>query len=164
MNPVVIPFHRLALALGLVALAIALSRRASLDLERELGLGAVRAAVQLIAIGYVLLVLFAHERPVWVMLSLAVMLSVASVTAARRVEHGPSSRVLLPRAFAAIGAGALVALLPVFAWIVPPSPWFEARYLVPIGGMMLSSAMNVVALVFERVFASARTDDQEFHQ
>ncbi len=158
MNPVVIPFHRLALALGLVALAIALSRRASLDLERELGLGAVRAAVQLIAIGYVLLVLFAHERPVWVMLSLAVMLSVASVTAARRVEHGPSSRVLLPRAFAAIGAGALVALLPVFAWIVPPSPWFEARYLVPIGGMMLSSAMNVVALVFERVFASANTE------
>ncbi|MFO0647381.1 MAG: iron export ABC transporter permease subunit FetB [Polyangiales bacterium] len=164
MNPVLIPFHRLALSLGLVALSIALSRRWSLGIERDLGLGAVRAAVQLIAIGYVLLVLFEHQRPLLVMLSLAVMLTIASVTASRRVEHGPPSRVLLPRAFAAIGAGALVALLPVFAWIVPPSPWFEARYLVPIGGMMLSNAMNTVAQVFERVFAQSSSESATVEQ
>ena len=158
MTYVSIPFPRLALAVGLVALAMALSRRASLGIERDLGLGAVRAAVQLLAIGYVLLLLFSHQRPGWVFLTLAVMLGVASVTAAGRVEHGPSARVLAPRALASIAAGALVALLPAFLWIVPPSPWFDARYLVPIGGMMLSSAMNVVAQVFERTFAQAHVD------
>jgi putative ABC transport system permease protein len=93
-----------------------------------------------------------------VLLLLAAMLSVAAVTAARRVEHGPAARTLAPRALAAIAAGALVALVPVSVFIVPPSPWFEARYLIPVGGMMLSSAMNVVAQVFERVFAQAHAD------
>ncbi len=86
------------------------------------------------------------------------MLIAAAATAARRVEHGPPRSVLFPRAIAAIGAGGLVALVPVFAAVVPLHPWYEARYLVPISGMMLSNAMNVVALVFERIFASTSSE------
>ena len=149
---------RLLLSLGLIAVAIALSRRSRLGLEGDLLWGAVRGAAQLIAIGYVLLLLFNHEHPAWVLLLLAVMLVVAGATAARRVEHGPPRKVLFPRAIAAIGAGTLVAVLPVFAAVVPLHPWYEARYLVPISGMMLSNAMNVVAQVFERIFASARSE------
>jgi putative ABC transport system permease protein len=158
MNYVEIPLLRLSLALGLIAVAVVLSRRGKLDLEKELLWGAVRGAAQLIAIGYVLLLLFDHEHPLWVLLLLAVMLGTAGATASRRVEHGPPWRVLFPRATAAVGLGALVALVPVFAAIVPVRPWHEARYLVPISGMMLSNAMNVVALVFERLFSSARVE------
>ncbi len=158
MSYVEIPLPRLAVAVGLVAIAVALSRRASLGLERDLALGTVRCAAQLLAIGYVLRLLFATERWYWVLLALAVMLLVAAFTSARRVEHGPGFRALFPRALAAIAAGAAVALVPVFVLVVAPSPWFEARYLVPIGGMMLASAMNVVAQVFERVFASAHAE------
>jgi len=153
-----ITLPRLLLSLGLIAVAIALSRRSRLGLEGDLLWGAVRGAAQLIAIGYVLLLLFNHEHPAWVLLLLAVMLVVAGATAARRVEHGPPRKVLFPRAIAAIGAGTLVAVLPVFAAVVPLHPWYEARYLVPISGMMLSNAMNVVAQVFERIFASARSE------
>jgi putative ABC transport system permease protein len=42
--------------------------------------------------------------------------------------------------------------------VVPLHPWYEARYLVPISGMMLSNAMNVVALVFERIFGSTSSE------
>lgn len=164
MSYVEISLPRLALALGLIALAILLSRRSKLDLEKDLAWGAVRAAAQLIAIGYVLLVLFAHERPLWVFLALAVMLLAAAATSASRVEHGPGWRRLLPWALLAIAAGAATALVPVFVAIVPPEPWFNARYLVPIGGMMLSSAMNTVALVFERIFASARSEAATIEQ
>jgi putative ABC transport system permease protein len=38
-------------------------------------------------------------------------------------------------------------------------PWYEASYLVPISGMMLSNAMNVVALVFERLFSAAKIEE-----
>ena len=153
-----ISLPRLLLSLGLIAVAIALSRRSRLGLERDLVWGAVRGAAQLIAIGYVLLLLFSHERPLWVLLLLGVMLVAAGATAARRVEHGPPRAVLFPRAIAAVGAGTLVAVVPVFAGVVPLHPWYEARYLVPISGMMLSNAMNVVAQVFERIFASARVE------
>jgi putative ABC transport system permease protein len=156
MSYVHITLPRLLLSLGLIAVAIALSRRSRLGLEGDLVWGALRGAAQLIAIGYVLVLLFNHEHPAWVLLLLAVMLVAAAATSARRVEHGPPRRVLFPRALAAIGAGALVALVPVFAAVVPLHPWYEARYLVPISGMMLSNAMNVVALVFERIFATPR--------
>jgi putative ABC transport system permease protein len=153
-----ITLPRLLLSLGLIAVAVVLSRRSRLGLERDLLWGAVRGAAQLIAIGYVLRLHFNHERPAWVLLLLGVMLIAAGATAARRVEHGPSRGVLFPRAIAAIGLGTVVAVVPVFAGVVPLHPWYEARYLVPISGMMLSNAMNVVAQVFERIFASARVE------
>ena len=153
-----IALPRLLIAAGLIVIAVILSRRSRLGLEKDLAWGAVRGAAQLIAIGYVLLLLFDHEKPSWVLLLLAVMLIAAAGTAARRVEHGPPRSVLFPRAMVAIGAGTAVAVVPVFAGVVPLHPWYEARYLVPISGMMLSNAMNTVALSFERVFASARTE------
>jgi putative ABC transport system permease protein len=153
-----ITLPRLLLSLGLIVVAIVVSRRSRLGLERDLIWGAVRGAAQLIAIGYVLLLLFKHESPWWVLLLLAVMLVAAAATAARRVEHGPPRRVLFSRAMVAIGCGTLIAVVPVFAGVVPLHPWYEARYLVPISGMMLSNAMNVVAQVFERIFASARSE------
>src|SRR2546425_6016915 len=120
-----ISLPRLLLSLGLIAIAVVLSRRSRLGLERDLVWGALRGAAQLIAIGYVLLLLFNHEHPAWVVLLLAVMLGVAGATAARRVEHGPPRTVLFSRAIAAIGAGTLVAVVPVFAAGGPPPPWVE---------------------------------------
>jgi putative ABC transport system permease protein len=159
-----IPLPRLAIALGLIALALLLSRARRLDLEKDLLWGALRGAVQLLAIGHVLLLLFQGEHPAWVLLTLAVMLTVAGATSARRVEHGPPALVLFPYALAAIAVGAAAALVPVFAFIVPIHPWYSARYLVPISGMMLANAMNVVAQVFERIFSAAHAHAAEVEQ
>jgi putative ABC transport system permease protein len=159
-----IPLWRLSIAALLVGLAILLSWRARLGLEKDLGLGAVRAAVQLVAIGYALRLLFATENAAAVFATFAAMWLVAAWTSTRRVPHGPGTRALLPHALAAIGLGAAVALVPVFVFVIPPRPWFEARYVIPIGGMMLSSAMNVVALVFERLFSTARAEHATLEQ
>ncbi len=164
MSYVEIPLPRLALTAGLIALALVLSRWKRLDLERDLLWGALRGAVQLIAIGHVLLLLFENDRPFWVALVLSTMLGVAAATSARRVEHGPPARTLFPYALAAIAVGAGAALIPVFACVVPLRPWYEARYLVPISGMMLANAMNVVAQVFERIFAAAHAHAGEIEQ
>lgn len=164
MGYVDIPLPRLAFALGFILLAMIVSQRSKLRLERDFVWGAVRAAAQLIAIGYLLRALFAHERPGWVLLALTVMLLVAAWTSARRITRGPASRELLLYALASIAVGATVALVPVFVFIVPPKPWFEARYLVPLGGMMISSSMNVVAMVLERLFASARAESATIEQ
>lgn len=164
MSYVEIPLYRVAIAALLVALAALLSRLSRLELERDLGLGAIRAALQLVAIGFALRLLIAHDHPVGVLAIVLVMWSVAAVTSTQRLKHGPPARALVPYAFAAIGVGACVALVPVFVFVIPPRPWFDARYVVPIGGMMLSSAMNVVAQVFERLFASASTEEAAIEQ
>jgi putative ABC transport system permease protein len=161
MSYVHISLARLSVSVLLILVAVALSRVNRLGLGRDLFWGAVRGAVQLIAVGYALVILFAHEQPGWVLFVLCIMALVAALTAAGRVEHGPGRRVLFPRALASLAAGAVVALVPMFAVIVPVRPWYEARYVIPIAGMMLSNAMNVVSLVFERIFASARIESGE---
>jgi putative ABC transport system permease protein len=148
----------------LILLAMALSYRQKLGLGMDLLVGALRAAVQLIAIGFVLVLLFASEEPWLTSLALFAMMSVASWTAARRVRHGPGWKVLTPRAFVAIGVAFAVALIPVLLWVIPVRPLLSARYAIPIGGMVLATGMNTVALVFERVFASAHTQSREVEQ
>lgn len=159
-----IPLWRVAIAALLVGVAILLSRAARLGLEKDLGLGAVRAAIQLVAIGYALRLLITTDHPVAVVLVLIAMWIVAALTSTQRLKHGPPARVLAPYAFAAIGLGAFAALVPVFAFVIAPRPWFDARFVIPIGGMMLSSAMNVVAQVFERLFATATADEATLEQ
>jgi putative ABC transport system permease protein len=159
-----IPLWRLAIAALLMVFAIGLSRAAQLGLERDLGLGAFRAAVQLFAIGYGLRLLFTTERASVVLLALTGMWIVAALTSTQRLKHGPGARQLFPYALLAIGLGACIALVPVLLLVIEPRPWFDARFFIPIGGMMLSSAMNVVAQVFELLFASAAKDEATLEQ
>lgn len=158
MSYVALSLPQLAVSLLFVAVACAVSWRFRLGLGGSLAVGAVRAAAQLVAIGYFLTFLFARAQAWLALTVLVAMLLIAATTSARRIEHGPGARALVPYALAAVAGGAAVALLPAFAFIFRPRPWFEPRYLVPIGGMMMSSAMNVVAQVFERVFAMARSE------
>ncbi len=164
MSYVDVPLDRLGLAAMLVVVAIVLSWVARLSLEKDLAFGAIRAAAQLVAIGYALHLLFKSTHPLTVFAALVVMWLSAAWTSTRRLKHGPRPSVLFPYAFAAIGVGGAVALVPVFAFVVRPSPWFDPRYLVPLSGMMLSSAMNVVAQVFERLFSTALADEATIEQ
>jgi putative ABC transport system permease protein len=149
---------RLALSLVFIAIAGGVSWRLRLGLGGDLGIGALRAFVQLVAIGYFLVFLFAHEAAWMVLTVLVAMLLVAAITSARRVDAARGVRAVAPYALAAVAGGSAVALVPLFTLVVVPQPWFEARYLIPISGMMMSNAMNVVAQVFERVFATARSE------
>ena len=48
----------------------------------------------------------------------------------------------------ALGGGLTLAL--VSQGVLGLEPWFEPRYMVPLGGMIFSSAMNTVSLAAER--------------
>ena len=152
-----IPAWRLGIAMLLVGVAILLSRLRRLSLETELAIGAVRAAVQLVAIGFALRLVFASDAPLVVGLVVLAMGLVAGWTAASRLRV--RKRTVFPYTLSSIALGAAAALVPVFLLVIPPRPWFEPRVVIPISGMMLSSAMNVVAQVFERLLASAETDE-----
>ena len=159
-----IPLWRVAIAVLLVVFSMGLSFVGRLGLEKDLGLGAIRAAVQLVGIGYALHLLIDVAHPAAVAGVLLVMWGVAAFTSTRRLRHGPPSKQLFPYALAAIGLGAFAALAPVFLFVIAPHPWFSARYVIPIAGMMLSSAMNVVAQVFERLFATAAAEEATVEQ
>jgi putative ABC transport system permease protein len=133
------------LTLGLVAVAVALSLYERLDLERDIGVAVVRSFVQLAAIGYVINFIFGLESIGAVALLLAGMVLFAAWTSARRAENVPRAFLM---AAVAVGVAAVATLgLLLTLRIVPPT----ARYLIPLGGMVIGNAMNAASLTIMRI-------------
>lgn len=143
----------LALVAMLVLVAIALSRWQRLGLERGFALGAVRAVVQLVAVGYILVYLFEATRWWLVLLALAVMLGAATATATRRRPgHTTGER----RSLWGISGTAMLlssglTLAYVTEVVLHVQPWYDPRYLIPLFGMIVGNAMNGAALAAERM-------------
>ncbi len=129
---------QVAVAAALVVAAIVLSRLGGLALERDLALAAVRAAVQLAAVGALVALVFEHAGLAWVFIT--VMLGTATATSARRLRGIPRAAA---RAFAAIAAGAAVGLVPLLA-----SGAFSTapRELVPVAGILIGGAMAATSI------------------
>ncbi len=133
------------LALGLVAVAVALSFYERLGLQGDIGVAVVRSFVQLTAIGFVIEFIFGLESIGYVALLLAGMVAFGGWTSSRRAEGVPRAFVL---ATAAIGVAAVITVgLLLLLQIVPPT----ARYLVPLGGMVIGNSMNTASLVLTRI-------------
>jgi len=132
-------------ALVLVGLAMAISRWQQVDLEKDMLVAVVRAFVQLIAIGYALEIIFGTQGPFWMLLVVFVMVGVAGYTAGRRGQRVPRSITV---AMVSISMGTLLTLGLLIAVEVFP---FEARFIIPIAGMIVGNAMTVTGLVMARL-------------
>ncbi len=142
-------FTSLAAALVLVGLALLLSWRQHLDIEKEMGFACIRAFVQLMAIGYVINLILRADRPVYVVLMVAAMLGFAAATSARRARPLPGALLL---AVVAIGGSTLVTLGLMLALGIIPS---GARYVIPIAGMIVGNSMNVASVTAVRLVQDA---------
>ena len=133
------------LTLALVAVAVILSLYERLDLEKDIGVAVVRSFVQLTAIGYVINFIFGLKNIGAVSLLLAGMVFFAAWTSARRAAGVPRAFLV---AAAAVGAATVATLgLLLALGIVPPT----ARYLVPLGGMVIGNSMNAASLTMTRI-------------
>ncbi|GJG87003.1 iron export ABC transporter permease subunit FetB [Gemmatimonadetes bacterium T265] len=155
-GPVDVTWPSLALAAALVLVAVGVARWERLGLARRFAVGAVRATVQLVAVGYVLTGLFAADRWWLVLLALGGMLAAATHTAASRPSRKGESAAAAPGALwrasgLALLLGAGLTLAYVDAVVLRVRPWYDARYLVPLFGMILGNAMNGAALAAERL-------------
>jgi putative ABC transport system permease protein len=143
----------LALAAPLILVAVALSRWQRLGLERGFIIGAVRALVQLMAVGYVLVYLFQSSRWWLVLLALGVMLAAATSASTRRGKKIPAKdrRALLGISGTAMLLASGVTLAYVTQVMLRVHPWYAPRYLIPLFGMIVGNAMTAAALAAERL-------------
>jgi putative ABC transport system permease protein len=133
------------LTLGLVAVAVVLSLYERLGLEKDIGVAVVRSFVQLAAIGYVIDYVFGLESLAAVVLLLAGMVLFAGWTSARRVRGVPRGSIV---AVGAIGVAAVATIgVLLILQIVPPT----ARYLIPLGGMVIGNSMNTASLTLTKI-------------
>jgi UDP-glucose/iron transport system permease protein len=131
------------LVLVAVAAAVSLWRRA--DLEKDIGIAVLRSFVQLTAIGYVIKAIFDSDSIWVVVLLLAVMVGVGTLTARSRAKGVPGS--LAPIVFALSVAAAATLGLVLALGVFPATP----RYMVPVGGMVIGNAMTATAVALNRL-------------
>jgi putative ABC transport system permease protein len=138
-------------SLVLVAIAVLLSWRGGLGLERSLVWASARALVQLLVVGAALVLVIDPDRPIalsW--LWVAAMLVFAADVARRRAPEVPGMFVLALTAFAATGA---ICLGVVFGLGIFP---VEGRTLVPITGLAIGNAMSATVLAARRIVEEMR--------
>ncbi len=134
-----------AAAVALAALAAAVSFWRQADLERDIGIAVVRSFIQLTAIGYVINLIFESDELVFVLALLVVMVVFGALTARARAKRVPGA--LGPLLIALAVAGATTLGLVVALGIFEP----KARFLVPVGGMVIGNAMTASAVALNRL-------------
>jgi len=132
-------------ALVLVAVAVVVSLWQRTDLEKDIAVSVARSFVQLTAIGYVIKVIFDQDNLLFVIALIAVMVVFGALTARHRARRVPGAFWPLLGALAVAGASTL--LLVVALGIFEP----KARFLVPVGGMVVGNAMTAAAVSLNRL-------------
>jgi len=151
-GPVDIGAPSLVLAAAMIALAAALSAWQELGLTRTIVIGGLRATLQLLIVAQLLQWIFLSNRAYVVLATLLVMVLVAGFTAVGRIKEARARRrivALISTVSILLGSGATLAYVDLC--IIPISPWYDARYLIPLFGMIVANAMNAAALAAERL-------------
>lgn len=138
------------MALVLVLVAFVLARLKSIPLEKEIGFGAIRAFIQLVAVGYALEFIFNSESVWLLVLSVTIMLVVGAYTAGKRAEHFKNGFkiALLAITLGSLGTLGLMLVLKIIS--------VDARYIIPLSGMIISNSMNATSVAFNRIGADLK--------
>lgn len=141
------PWKLLLLSVPLAVL-LAVAAAMKLGLSKRIGLATGRAVVQLIAVGLVIGWVFAIDRWYWIIGLLIIMTAIASLTGGHQIRGRWWRNGLALSAILGLVTG--VMLLYISEAVVGVGEW-SARYLIPIGGMILGNAMTAAVLCAERI-------------
>jgi putative ABC transport system permease protein len=141
-----------AASVALVVVAAGVAAREKLGITRELLIAATRAGLQLVAVGALLGWLFLHAGLGGALGWVTAMVLVAGRVAGSRGRGIPrGTRAALIGV--AVGTVTTLGTLLVLRVIVA-----EPRVVVPVGGMVVSSAMQAAGVVLRRLREQAETD------
>lgn len=110
-----------------------------------------RMVLQLIAIGYLLVIIFENEHPIFSSIILSIMMLIAAWISLRPIKE--YRRKYYKQSLLAIVFGGLPILALVVFGVIRLSPWYMPRYLIPLAGMIFANNMNAISLAAERFFA-----------
>ncbi|MBI9016545.1 MAG: ABC transporter permease [Phycisphaerae bacterium] len=141
-----IPLIQMALLFLFLAIPLFLMWRLRVSLRKKLLISTARMAIQLTLVGLYLGYLFKLNNIFVNILWLAVMIFVASAHIIKSAHL--RQRELFTSVFYALILAMLVVLVPFVTGIIRPEKFYDARYMIPLGGMLLGNSLsaNIVAL------------------
>jgi len=155
-----IELPRMALLYGLCLLPWLLLRMLGLLLSRDIGISVLRMSVQLALVGFYLKWLFELNNPWFNGLWILVMLLVADFSILRRA--GLKVRYFALVTFIAIAFSILFSAAFLVFWVIRPALFYDARYIVPLAGMILGNCLQGNVIALERFYSALRKNENEY--
>jgi putative ABC transport system permease protein len=139
---------KMAIALGLVAIAISLATWQKLAISANLMIATLRSVVQLVVVGFLLDTVFEIKQPLVILFIILLM----SLMAAREAKNRVREKVpyILPIMWVSVAIGTGAILFYTTFLVVQPESWYAPQYLIPLAGMILGNSMNGAAIAAER--------------
>lgn len=152
-------FLDLAIAVGLMVIAIGLSVWQKIGLELNLAIATVRTILQLLVLGYILDFILALNN-LWAVLAiLFVMLTIAAIIAKNRITN--KIEYVLPLVWGSMFLSTAFTLIYTNFLIIQPDRWFQPQYVIPLAGIVLGNSMNAAAIAGERLVSTINASHGE---
>ncbi|MHB1653131.1 MAG: ABC transporter permease [Desulfitobacteriaceae bacterium] len=157
MESAILPISNLQLSFSVILVLISggIASLLKLDLFKSLLWGSVRTFVQLTLVGYVLNYIFRFNNLWLVLFIVTLMCYIAARTAVKRTPNIPRYPTIL--AFVSLLASTYLVGSIVTGLIISPEPWYSARIVIPIFGMLLGNSMNGISISLDRLYSEARS-------
>ncbi len=127
--------------------------------EKEILISSVRMTLQLILTGYVLVYVFNTSSPIYTILILIAMETFSIYTIIKRAKITLSLKLKQIIAFSMI-VGTTSCLFYFLFIVVHITPWYDARYFIPIAGMLIGNSMTGISLGVSRLVEGMQTQKQ----
>jgi putative ABC transport system permease protein len=131
-----------------------------LGLIRDTLFALFRMTAQLILVGLYLKYIFQLNNPFVSWLWVIIMLVVANVSILKKA--GLKCRLFFWRALAGVAGSTLLVSGWFILTAIRPDPIYEARYLIPITGMILGNCLRSNVLSLERFYSSIQKNENEY--
>lgn len=148
-------FLALSFTLLFVILTMLVSVWQKLDLEKDIAIGTIRAAVQLLAVGYVLQFVFKSENILFIVLIVCLMIVVAARNAAQRAKG--MKNIVWKIIISILTMEVLMMGLLLGLHIIEATP----QYIIPLSGMTIGNAMVASGLFFTQLKREVQTSKGE---
>ncbi|VGO12294.1 putative iron export permease protein FetB [Pontiella desulfatans] len=145
-------------ALLLIPIGIFLYLR--IGVVRETIVSAIRMAVQLVLVGLYLKYIFQLNNG-WVNLAWVVLMMVAANMSILG-KSGLKRRFFFWRTLTGVAASTLIVSGWFILVAIRPEPFYDARYMIPIIGMILGNCQRSNVLSLERFYSGIRKNEHEF--
>lgn len=151
---------QMALLYGLCLLPWILLWLIGLRLSRDVGISILRMSIQLGLVGIYLKTLFTLNNPWLNGLWILVMLIVADLSILKRA--GLKARYFALATFTAIASSILLSTAYLVILVIQPTHYYDARYIVPLAGMILGNCLQGNVIALERFYSSLRKNENEY--
>ena len=155
MNPISLSPQDLAVSASLVVLDAVLSLILALNLHRQILIAAARMVIQLVAIGFILKLVFALNNPAATLAIVLVMILIAGREVAARPEKRFKDLSNLALGAGSVALATLLTAILALTTAIRPEPWFAPRYAVPLAGIILGNVLNAASLTLDSFLGSA---------